>query len=322
MAYQAKSFTAEEELGRGDTLSPLLFVLVADLLQSILNKAKDLNLLKLPLPLRHTSDFPIIQYADDTLIVMEACSNQLMVLKALLQTFGDSTGLKVNYNKSVMLPINVQEDRLQHLARTFGCDRGTLPFTYLGLPLGLTKPKVIDFSPLVNRCERRLAATSSFLNQAGRLQLTSSVFSAFPTFCMSTFAIHNSVITQIDKFRKLCLWRGAEINGNKKPKAAWTMVCKSKEEGGLGVLDLKTQNEALLLKHLMKFFNKEDISWVALVWECYYENGCLPSSTKKGSFWWRDILNPAISGRIFGTTEYQCLLIQNCSPLLKPNQQF
>jgi hypothetical protein len=56
------------------------------------------------------------------------------------------------------------------------------------------------------------------------------------------------------------------------------------------VLDLKTQNEALLLKHLMKFFNKEDIPWVALVWEYYYENGCLPSSTKKGSFWWRDIL--------------------------------
>jgi hypothetical protein len=205
---------------------------VADLLQSILNKAKVLNLLKLPLPLRHTSEFPIIQYADDTLIVMEACSNQLMVLKALLQTFGDSTGLKVNYHKSVMVPINVQEDRLQHLARTFGRDRGTLPFTYLGLPIGLTKPKVIDFSPLVNRCERRLAATSSFLNQAGRLQLTNSVFSAFPTFCMSTFAIHNSVISQIDKFRKLCLWRGAEINGNKNQKqhGLWYASQKRKED--------------------------------------------------------------------------------------------
>jgi hypothetical protein len=78
---------------------------------------------------------------------------------------------------------------------------------------------------------------------------------------------------------------------NKRPKAAWTMVCKSKKEGGLGVLDLKTQNEALLLKHLMKFFNREDIPWVALVWESYYEAGSLPSSSsKKGSFWWRDIL--------------------------------
>jgi len=67
-------------------------------------------------------------------------------------------------------------------------------------------------------------------------------------------------------------------------------VCKSKSEGGQGVIDLKTQNEALLLKHLMKFFNKEDIPWVALIWESYYEAGSLPSMAKKGSFWWKDIL--------------------------------
>ena len=45
---------------QGDPLSPLLFVLVTDLLQSILNRAKDINLLKLPLPLRCSNDFSII----------------------------------------------------------------------------------------------------------------------------------------------------------------------------------------------------------------------------------------------------------------------
>jgi len=202
---------------QGDPLSPLLFVLVADLLQSILNKAKDSNLLNLPLPLRHSPDFPIIQYADDTLIVMEACSRQLITLKAILHSFGESTGLKVNYSKSVMVPINISEESL---AGTFNCEKEKLPFTYLGLPLSLTKPRVIDFSPLGNRCERRLAVTSSFLNQVGRLKLTNSVFSAFPTFCMGTFAIHNTVINQIDKFRKHCLWRGADINAQQRPKAA------------------------------------------------------------------------------------------------------
>lgn len=139
-------------------------MLVVDLLQSILNKAKELNLLNLPLPLRCSNDFPIIQYADDTLIVMEACSRQLLTLKALLHSFRDSTGLKVNYCKSIMVPINLSETRLDHLAKTFNYEKGTLPFTYLGLPLGLTKPRVIDFSPLVSRCESRFAATSTFLN--------------------------------------------------------------------------------------------------------------------------------------------------------------
>jgi hypothetical protein len=189
-----------------------------------------------------------------------------------------------------MVPINTSQEKLQHLARTFNCDMGTLPFTYLGLPLSLTKPRIIDFSPLVNRCERRLAATSTFLSQAGRLEVTNSIFTALPTFCMSTFLLQQLVIEQIDKFRKLCLWRGADVNAKQRPKAAWTMVCRSKEEGGLGVINIKTQNESLLLKHLHKFFNKDDTPWVSLVWEKYYGSGSLPGNSKKGSFWWRDIL--------------------------------
>lgn len=58
----------------------------------------------------------------------------------------------------------------------------------------------------------------------------------------------------------------------------------------MGVLNIKTQNEALLIKHLHKFFNKDDIPRVSLVWETYYDSRKLPGNSKKGSFWWRDIL--------------------------------
>lgn len=142
-----KVLLCKRGVGRGDRLSPLLFLQAADLPHSILNKGKDVNLLKFPVPLSCSSDYPIIQYADDTLIVMEACSRQPITLKAHLHSFWESTWLKVNYSKSVMVPINIQEDRLQHLAGTFNCDKGSLPFTYLGLHRGLTKPKVIDFPP-------------------------------------------------------------------------------------------------------------------------------------------------------------------------------
>jgi len=90
-------------------------------------------------------------------------------LKTVLQNFTTSIGLKVNYNKSMMLPINISEEKIDLLARTFGCSKGSLPFTYLGLPLGTTKPKVLDFLPPVNKCERRLGGVSSLLNQTGRL---------------------------------------------------------------------------------------------------------------------------------------------------------
>jgi hypothetical protein len=130
-----KVFHCGRGVRQGDPLSPLLFVLDADLLQSIVNKAKAEGILQLPINVGYTQDFPIIQYADDTLLIMEAYPRQLLALKALLNTFASSTGLKVNYAKSIVVPINILDDKLQHLKSTFHCQAGSLPFTYLGLPL-------------------------------------------------------------------------------------------------------------------------------------------------------------------------------------------
>jgi hypothetical protein len=52
----------------------------------------------------YTEDFPIIQYVDDTLLIMKACPRQLIVLRVILNTFVVSTSLKVNYSKSNMFP--------------------------------------------------------------------------------------------------------------------------------------------------------------------------------------------------------------------------
>ena len=128
---------------------------------------------------------------------MEACQDQLLALKNILHDFSASTGIKVNFSKSMMIPINVEDSKAALLAQLIGCELGTLPFTYLGLPLGLTKPKVVDFLPPVTKCERRLAYTSAFLSQAGRLEVTNSIFTSFPMFCMSTFKLHKTVIKQV-----------------------------------------------------------------------------------------------------------------------------
>ena len=171
-----KTIHCRRGVRQGDPLSPLLFVITADLLQSVLNYEKSMGHLQLPISLNHTNDFPVVQYADDTLIFMEADPVQLTHLKAILQSFSSSTCLSVNYSKSMLVPINLDPDRTQFLAQTFGCSIGSLPFSYLGLPLDISKPKVADFLPLVSRCERRLNATSALLSQAGRLEITNANF--------------------------------------------------------------------------------------------------------------------------------------------------
>jgi hypothetical protein len=43
-----------------------------------------------------------------------------------------------------------------------------------------------------------------------------------------------------------------------------------KDKGGLGTKDLYLQNDALLLKHLHKFYNKVDVPRVQLIWNTCY----------------------------------------------------
>jgi retron-type reverse transcriptase len=284
-----KEFLCKRGVRQGDPLSPLLFVLAADLLQSIINRAYNQGLFKLPLPNRDVNHFPIIQYADDTLLFMQADARQLFCLKALLQSFAQSTGLKVNYHKSCLIPINVDALKVTQLSSLFGCTVGTLPFTYLGLPLGTTKPLVKDFAPLVCRVERRMSASSTFLSYAGRLQLVNSVLTSLPTYFMCTIKLPKTVIEAIDKIRKNCLWRGNAIEAKGYNLAAWPTVCVPKTKGGLGVRDLNLQNEALLLKQLDKFYNKKNIPWVHLIWSSYYIGKVPHLQSVKGSFWWRDI---------------------------------
>ena len=53
--------------------------------------------------------------------------------------------------------------------------------------------------------------------------------------------------------------------------AAWPMVQRPKEKGGLGVINLRIQNDALLLKQLHKFYSRHDVPWVNLIWNTYYQ---------------------------------------------------
>jgi hypothetical protein len=75
-----------------------------------------------------------------------------------------------------------------------------------------------------------------------------------------------------------------------------------KKKGGLGILNLKIQNEGLLLKYIHKFYNKMDIPWVNLLWNSYYTNKIRHAMDLVGSFWWRDVCKLMPTFRGFAST--------------------
>jgi hypothetical protein len=106
---------------------------------------------------------------------------------------------------------------------------------------------------------------------------------------MCTLVIPLGVIEIIDKARR-CLQRKDKNKERVNSLAAWSMVCKPKDKGGLGIINLQLQNKALLLKHLDKFYNNADVPWVKLIKESYYYD-TVPHVVKlSGSFWWRGVI--------------------------------
>jgi hypothetical protein len=122
-----KDFRCIRGVRQGDPLSPLLFAIAADLLQCAINKEYEIGNLNPPFPQRSENPFPIIQYADDTIIIMQGCDSQLAILKDILNKISVSSGLIVNFHKSCLVPINISSERANSLAQSFGCTVGSSP---------------------------------------------------------------------------------------------------------------------------------------------------------------------------------------------------
>jgi hypothetical protein len=130
------------------------------------------------------------------------------------------------------------------------------------------------------------------LDYGGKLRMVKSVLSSLPIFFIACLDILVSIKDQLEKYMRYCLWRNKnnEVQAKGLALIAWTKNGKSKDRGGLVVLQLDTQNKALMLKNLHKFYNRHDIPWVNLIRNTYYRDGSLPGNHSEGSFWWKSHL--------------------------------
>jgi hypothetical protein len=55
--------------------------------------------------------------------------------------FEHLSGMRINYHKSDMTPINLDEMEANQYTEVFGCKVGTFPYRYLGIPLHFDKLK-------------------------------------------------------------------------------------------------------------------------------------------------------------------------------------
>lgn len=92
-------------------------------------------------PISLLQGLPVIQYADDTVLIMHACSAQLRQLKNLLMHFTTYNGLRVNYDKHVMVPINTSQAKNARINPLHGVKDWFFSIRLLGATPLLLQPK-------------------------------------------------------------------------------------------------------------------------------------------------------------------------------------
>lgn len=94
---------------------------------------------------------------------------------------------------------------------------------------------------------------------------------------MCSLKLPPQVLKQIDIYRKHCLY-GAKVTLTEGELVSLLgkQLANRKKQGGLGIIDIKHQNDVLLMKHLDKFYSSSDLPWVTLTWNKFYSNSQTP----------------------------------------------
>jgi hypothetical protein len=260
-------FQSSRGIRQGDPLSPLLFVVVMEALSRILNASMLQGLLSgfsVGFMGNETLVVNHLLFADDALIFCGAQAEHIRNLRCTFLCFEAVSGLRINLSKSELVPIGEVED-VESLAHILGCRIGSLPMTYLGMPLGAPFKSVSIWNGVIEKVERRLASWKKlYLSKGGRVTLIHSTLSSIPTDYLSLFPIPVSVAKKLKRLQREFLWSGLG-DETKLHLVNWHRVCTPIKAGGLGVRNVINFNQALLGKWIWRFSQEHNALWRSVI---------------------------------------------------------
>ncbi|XP_026395934.1 uncharacterized protein LOC113290558 [Papaver somniferum] len=107
-----------------------------------------------------------LQFADDTLISIDASVEKVQRLFIILDIFETLTGMKLNLEKSTMISVGA-DNIVDLLAKELGCKTEKLLFKYLGLLIGALSRSISVWDVVLERMELKLSSwKKKFLNKA------------------------------------------------------------------------------------------------------------------------------------------------------------
>ena len=121
-------------------------------------------------------------------------------LRLALTCFQAFTSLKVNVGKSE-IALTGEVSNIQILANILQCRVGSLPMTYLGMPVGTSYKTGFIWNPILERMEKKLSGWKC-LYKGGRLTLLKSTLSSLLTYYLSLFTVPKAVAIRLERIQR------------------------------------------------------------------------------------------------------------------------
>jgi hypothetical protein len=279
---------------QGDPLSPYFFILCAEGLSSLLQRAET-NKWITGLPItRGGIRVNHLLFADDSLLFCKANMFEWVRIQQLLDLYEKASGQKLNRDKtSIFFSKNTRRETRDHLLLLAGVNSTRRYEKYLGLPSLVGKSRMASFMGIKNRIWERINGwKEKFLSQAGKEVLLKAIVQAIPTYTMSVFQLPKKLCSDINSMMSK-FWWGHKGNDARIPWMSWEKLGRTKAKGGLGYRDLEAFNMALLAKQGWRLIQHPQSLVAKIIKEKYFP-GCSFMDSKLGnrpSYAWRSIWN-------------------------------
>jgi hypothetical protein len=231
-------------------------------------------------------------YADDTILLLSLDDVCVANLKFLLIAFEILSGLKINFLKSEVIVMGASPAEQARMANALNCKEGAFPFTYLGFPMADRVLPMADWEGLIGTVGHRVDPWQGrFMSSAARLALINSCLTSLTIFSMGVFLLADGTHAGFDKHLARSFWEGI---GEKRKFhwVNWPEVCQPKDQGGIGIINTRFLNIALMTKWIWRLSDPAEHNslWFKLLQAKNFNTDNIFAGTSQGgSQFWRNI---------------------------------
>jgi hypothetical protein len=206
---RGKDFGSHRGVRQGDPFSPFLFNIAAEGLAKMIAHAQEAKLVTGLVPHLIENGVVILQYADDTILLIQDDMEQIIHMKLILYMFEAMSGLKINFLKSEIMMVLHDDEKKMIYSDIFGCQLGDWPIKYLGVPVCGTRLRVSDVDYLSDKLMKKLDGWVGHSSSiGGRFSLIQSSLSSTLIYHMSMYLLPLTNLEKLTKIIRKFFWGG------------------------------------------------------------------------------------------------------------------